>query len=56
MGNNGKGFSLENTKSSNSGFGLTGIEERVKMLGATKTIRSELGKGTDINIRIELNK
>ena len=56
ISDNGKGFSLENTKSSNSGFGLTGIEERVKMLGATKTIRSELGKGTDINIRIELNK
>ena len=50
----GDGFKLEDSKLNKNGFGLTGIEERLKMLGGIQTIKTELSEGVIINIRIEL--
>lgn len=57
ISDDGKGF-IQKDKSIakiKSGFGLTGIVERIKMLGGKQTINSELGKGTTIDIKIELH-
>jgi signal transduction histidine kinase len=52
---NGKGFAVEETFESNGrGFGLTGIAERVQILGGSHTIRSAPGQGTSIKIKINL--
>ncbi|MEW6211872.1 MAG: two-component regulator propeller domain-containing protein [Acidobacteriota bacterium] len=54
---NGKGFDQNATRSMDSrqsGFGLIGIAERVRMLGGRHLIRSEPGKGTTVQIIIEL--
>jgi two-component system sensor histidine kinase UhpB len=37
-----------------AGLGLRGIEERVKELGGTMTIRGETGKGTAIAIQLPM--
>ena len=47
----GIGFE-ERANGSKGGFGLSGIEERVRMLGGTVEILSEKGKGTTIDLRI----
>ena len=47
----GIGFE-ERANGSRGGFGLSGIEERVRMLGGTVEILSEKGKGTTIDLRI----
>jgi signal transduction histidine kinase/ligand-binding sensor domain-containing protein len=55
---NGKGFDQDGGRPSDSrqsGFGLVGISERVRMLGGVYEIQSEQGKGTTIQIRIGLN-
>lgn len=50
---NGRGFSTAPDQASQqSGFGLIGLVERVRMLGGTHTIQSETGKGTTITIII----
>ncbi|MBD2019062.1 sensor histidine kinase [Leptolyngbya sp. FACHB-36] len=46
---NGRGFELHQTQ---SGFGLTGIVERVTLLGGTLKIDSAVGNGTQIHIVI----
>jgi signal transduction histidine kinase len=51
---NGRGFAVERTSSSNRGFGLTGISERVKMIGGTHTIESTVGQGTTLTIKVNL--
>jgi signal transduction histidine kinase len=38
------------------GFGLTGIAERVRMLGGHHTVSSSPGQGTTIEIRLQLQK
>lgn len=48
----GVGFSP--TASRSRGLGLIGIEERVKELGGTATVFSQLGKGTTIAVDIPL--
>lgn len=53
VGDNGRGFTLENV-SSGRGFGLTGIAERVQILGGTHTISSAPGEGTTIKVNIVL--
>ena len=56
---NGRGFSPETANASavgQHGFGLTGIAERVRMLGGTQAIESVPGQGTTIRIRIEGQK
>lgn len=52
---NGKGFDLKNLDG-NSGLGLNGIVERVKILGGNYSIESEIGKGTSISGKIEEQK
>jgi signal transduction histidine kinase len=51
----GRGFAPEAvSETSQRGFGLTGISERVRMLGGTQTIQSAPGSGTRIHISIEV--
>ncbi len=52
----GKGFDFEAAKnSSESGLGLNGIAERVKILKGEYKIESETAKGTKITVKIEKN-
>jgi len=50
----GCGFSPENinTEAKGGGFGLTGMAERVRMLGGTQTISSAPDGGTEIMITV----
>jgi signal transduction histidine kinase len=48
---NGKGFAAGEVK---GGFGLTGIAERVRMLGGAHTVDSIPGKGTTVRLTIGL--
>ncbi|BDG45760.1 sensor histidine kinase [Parageobacillus sp. KH3-4] len=50
---NGKGF--DTTVKKENAFGLMGMKERVDLLEGTLTIRSKIGAGTTIFIRIPLN-
>jgi two-component system, NarL family, sensor histidine kinase DegS len=50
---NGKGF--DTTVKKENAFGLIGMKERVELLQGTLTIRSKIGFGTTIFIRIPLN-
>jgi len=54
ISDNGKGFDIKSHRlsSERNGFGLKGIEERVKLLGGEFDIDSEQGKGTLIEIVI----
>jgi signal transduction histidine kinase/ligand-binding sensor domain-containing protein len=54
ISDNGKGFDMRSHRMSSerNGFGLKGIEERVKLLGGEFDIDSEQGKGTLIEIVI----
>jgi signal transduction histidine kinase/ligand-binding sensor domain-containing protein len=54
---NGKGFAQEPPaagKQRRRGFGLTGIAERVRLLGGSHSIHSSAGEGTTIRIKIAL--
>lgn len=48
---NGRGFAASEVK---SGFGLSGIAERVRMLGGAHALDSIPGKGTTVRLSIEL--
>jgi signal transduction histidine kinase/streptogramin lyase len=48
---NGKGFAAGEVK---NGFGLTGLAERVRMLGGVHTVDSIPGKGTTVRLTSEL--
>jgi two-component system, NarL family, sensor histidine kinase DegS len=50
---NGKGF--DTTVKKENAFGLIGMKERVELLEGTLTIRSKVGFGTSVFIRIPLN-
>lgn len=50
---NGRGFTVE---SQASGFGLIGMAERVRMLGGTRSMESEAGKGTTVKMIIPLRE
>ena len=52
---NGRGFNTEGTAGSEGGggFGLKGISERARMLGAKYVIHSAAGEGTAINLTLE---
>jgi signal transduction histidine kinase/ligand-binding sensor domain-containing protein len=52
---NGQGFRPRDSRQDAAGpggFGLTGIAERVQMLGGTHTIESSPGQGTTLRVRI----
>jgi signal transduction histidine kinase len=53
LNDNGKGFDMEKIKRGN---GLNNLEKRAKEIGGQITIKSELGKGTYINLMIVLKK
>ncbi|MGK3765497.1 ATP-binding protein, partial [Enterococcus faecium] len=46
---NGVGFNISEKKNT---FGLLGIKERIKMVGGTFTINSDLGQGTESSLEI----
>jgi ligand-binding sensor domain-containing protein/signal transduction histidine kinase len=51
---NGIGFELEQVLSNKDhGFGLTGIAERVRLLGGKESMQSAPGKGTTITLTVE---
>jgi signal transduction histidine kinase/ligand-binding sensor domain-containing protein len=53
---NGRGFTPQDPHSSQpGGFGLTGIAERVKILGGEHAIESSLGHGARITVRLRSN-
>lgn len=50
---NGKGFPVESTdgkRNNRRGFGLTGLEERARMLGGKLSISSKPGEGTTVRL------
>jgi signal transduction histidine kinase len=52
---NGTGFRIEPNKDSDrSGFGLTGIKERAKLLDGEASVESEIGKGTVVRINLPI--
>ena len=57
ISDDGKGFDINaanNKINDKGGFGLLGISERVKVLGGTQEIESEIGGGTNVLIKIPL--
>jgi signal transduction histidine kinase/ligand-binding sensor domain-containing protein len=54
IADNGQGFVRPPT-SARRGWGLTGITERARLLGAVAEIHSEPGRGTTVNVELELN-
>ena len=58
MKDNGVGFdpSCGVVANSDSGRGLTNMERRARLLGAELDIHSEEGKGTQVTLRIPINK
>ncbi len=50
---NGQGFVAQTP---GKGFGLTGMAERVRILGGSYTIHSLPGQGTAINVKLSLPK
>jgi len=58
ISDDGKGFDIRKYKmnSKRKGFGLKGIEERVRLLNGVFGIESEVGKSTTIRIIIPLSK
>lgn len=52
---NGKGFD-RSFNGARKGFGLSGIEERARMLGGVVEIRSQKDKGTQIDLTIDWNE
>lgn len=54
----GKGFDVHAQSSGDDrgGFGLLGISERVRMLGGTQTIHSEVNRGTRVFIKLETRR
>ena len=48
----GKGFMINDLDANNQGVGLYSMEERSSMLNGTFHITSELGKGTEIEVKI----
>lgn len=53
----GRGFDIDAAKKSGqSGLGLEGIAERLKILGGQYEIASEIGKGTIVSVKVNNNK
>jgi signal transduction histidine kinase len=53
----GRGFSSDNVRRERTGgFGLKGIAERARMLGAKVVIQSAVDQGTTITLEMEIRK
>lgn len=52
ISDNGKGFELNEKSNQKTSYGLDTMKERAEELGGTFIIRSDIGKGTYVNIRI----
>ena len=54
---NGRGFAVgEAGHNGHGGFGLTGIAERVRMLGGTHSIQSAPGQGTTVTVTLDIGQ
>jgi signal transduction histidine kinase len=54
---NGRGFDQEKSAGPSQGhFGLLGISERAKRLGAELSVSSEPGRGTTVRIQVPINQ
>lgn len=51
---NGRGFAPQAPSNNGTGLGLTGLGERVRMLGGSYTIQSAPGGGTQVQVTINL--
>jgi PAS domain S-box-containing protein len=51
----GRGFALEDTRG-RRGLGLVSMEERLRIVGGTFSIRSQLGRGTHVEARVSLRR
>jgi len=60
ISDDGRGFNIDEVNErdieTNSGFGLHSMRERVELLGGSFEIKTEIGKGTRLNIKIPLSK
>jgi signal transduction histidine kinase/ligand-binding sensor domain-containing protein len=58
ISDNGQGFNVQATTEANGrrGFGLTGMVERVRMLGGTHSIDSAPGQGTTVTVEVALQR
>jgi signal transduction histidine kinase len=52
IADDGAGFDLEQARRRRSGFGLTGMEERVNALGGSLRIESAPGQGTTVKVEV----
>jgi ligand-binding sensor domain-containing protein/signal transduction histidine kinase len=50
----GKGFDVGTASNATNHLGLTGLQERALLLGGTTTIRSVVGEGTTVYVRVPL--
>lgn len=50
----GKGFDVDRQIKAHQSIGITGMHERISLLGGQLNIKSELGKGTEIKVSIPL--
>lgn len=54
VSDDGPGFVAQLTTTFNGHLGLTGMRERVESLGGTFSVKSEIGKGTQVSARLAL--
>lgn len=58
ISDDGKGFNCENINTNldlNSGYGISGMKERMNLLGGTFTIKSEQNRGTFCRARLQID-
>jgi signal transduction histidine kinase len=54
VSDDGPGFVPQPTATFNGHLGLAGMRERVESLGGTFSVKSEIGKGTQVSARLAL--
>lgn len=52
---NGIGFNIEDALANSSGIGLGNIQKRLKLIGGTLQLESEINKGTNVKLIIPIN-
>ena len=56
IADDGKGFDAVKTRGSGEGMGLLSITERARLAEGTVSIVTELGKGTQVRVRIPASR